>query len=155
MVEPWPGYADELVKDSIFDADELDIEKQETTMESIGTQSSSSVCPTSAKSAPRRSSSQSEEARVEVKSIDESKYCQDEWDQARWLLLCLPGQGAYKVNHICVKATRCNKEMYAQLYKCYHSRFRPWIRWLTLRKLDSVSFIRVSGRPGSSVREGR
>ena len=155
MVEPWPGYADELVKECTFDADELDIEKQETTLESAGTQSSSSVCPPSATSAPKRSSTQSEEARVEVKSSDEKKYCQDEWEQGRWLLLCLPGRGSYKVNHICVKATRCNKEMYAQLYKCYHSKYLPWIRWLTLRKLDSVSFIRVSGGPASLVRERR
>ena len=143
------------MKECTFDADELDIEKQETTLESAGTQSSSSICSTSATSAPTRSSIQSEDARVEVKSSDEKKDCKDDWEQGRWLLLCLPERGSYKVNHICVKATRCNKEMYAQLYKCYHSRFRPWIRWLALRKLDSVSFIRVSGGPASSVRERR
>ena len=97
----------------------------------------------------------SEDAGVEVKSSDEKKDCKDDWEQGRWLLLCLPERGSYKVNHICVKATRCNKEMYAQLYKCYHSKFRQWIRWLTLRKLDSVSFIRVSGGLASSVREIR
>ena len=36
MVEPWLGYADELVNDSTFDADELDIEKQETLWSQLG-----------------------------------------------------------------------------------------------------------------------
>lgn len=144
VVELWPGYADELVKDCTLDADDYDVEKQETTLESVGTQSSSSTGSTSATSVSERPSLQSDEAMTEVKSSDKRKETQDDWEQGKWVLLCLPGRRFYEVNNVCVKAARCNKEMYAQLYKCYHRKSRPWIRWLSLCKLDSVSFIRVS-----------
>ncbi len=141
------------MEECTFDADEYDIEKQETGLDSAGTQSSSSSCSTSATSASKQLSIQSKQATIGIKSSDEKKDHQDEWEQGRWVLLCLPERGSYEVNNVCVKAARCNTEMYAQLHKRYYSKSRSWIRWLTLHKLESVSFIRVSIMPSKYQRE--
>ena len=132
------------MKQCTCDTDSFDIEKQESMEVSNGTQSSSSLSSASATSMTQKSSVDAKRATQNFDSkceqANDQRYC----EQRRWVLLCLPGQKCHELKHACMKAARCNKDMYAQLHRCYCSEFRPWIRWLTLQRLDSVSFVRVS-----------
>ncbi|KAL9113553.1 MAG: hypothetical protein Q9227_002291 [Pyrenula ochraceoflavens] len=142
IVESYPGHGDALVEQCTLDADDCDIEKQGASTEIAGTQSSSSIYPTSGVSSPRQSATSANQPRLEVTASGKKRASQETSEQGRWVLLCLPGRRYYEVHNTCVKKARCNRDMYAQLHKRYHLKFRRWILWLTLRKLESVSFVR-------------
>ncbi|KAL9607219.1 MAG: hypothetical protein Q9167_007845, partial [Letrouitia subvulpina] len=142
VVEPYSGYADELVRQCVLDANESDVEKQEGAAELDGMQDSSSVYPIPTISSASQPTLGPNQPTLEVTLNGEKRVKQELSEQARWILLCLPGREYYKVHHTYVKNARCNKEMYARLHKRYYSNFRSWIRWLTLHKLESVGFIR-------------
>ena len=149
VVEHHLGYAEDLVKQCISDSDDFDVERQQAVNDLSETQKSSSVCPyadaSSTGQAKLRPTPRSSEVVPDGMQNANREVCGD----GLWILLCLPGQRYYKVEHVCVKNVRCNQEMYTQLRKRYHLTPRPWIRWFTLQKLESVNFIRVSKSPAN------
>ncbi|KAI9792118.1 MAG: copper-binding transcription factor [Piccolia ochrophora] len=142
VIEYRRGDANELAKECMMNEQEHDLEKQNTTPESNGTRRSTSGSSQTTACARSASRTQSGPATTEAADGDEYTNSSENSDCGRWVLLCMYAGGDNQVKHACVKTARCNKEMYTQLHQCYNSRFRAWIRWLTLQKIDFVDFVR-------------
>ena len=131
-----------MLSHSTRDPEDVDVEKQENSQESAAT--SPAFTMQSSLGVPEPLESSCSTRKLVDLSNPTKESDQQDLGQGRWILLCLPRPSCYKVHHTCVKTARCNQEMYSQLHRQYTNNFRRWVRWMTMQKLESVSFIRVS-----------
>ena len=61
----------------------------------------------------------------------------------RSVLLCIPGRHSEELESVCVTNSKSDKAMFEALNRCYYSRRKMALRWLTLRRLDKVNFAEV------------
>ena len=149
VLELWPGLANQLVKDCTSDdREDHDLEKQAPCDQQSSTSSSSSAMDSSksSKKAQNPDPSDSPDANPGTLRSTSREDSPGANELQKWVLLCLPGRICDEVEHANVKAVRCNKELYVALHACYQSGIRSWIRWMTLRRIDTIDFVRV-GNP--------
>ncbi|KAI9707433.1 MAG: hypothetical protein M1836_000394 [Candelina mexicana] len=134
-----PGAATDLAREINY-PDEVDVtDAHAPSDECSSTSTSTNGCR------PRKNGRQNKDVVISIDTGKNESVLEESMSGKKYILLCLSSRGSYeRLKHANVTASKTDRCMYHVLKQGYFTHLRRSVRWLAMRTLDRVEFVRVT-----------